>query len=363
MGSAWAAKQDPYDRALYSVNFDGSHLKRLTPEVGDHYISVAQRGDGVPSDDSGRFSPSGHYFVDTFSSPNEPPVFVVREEKGGLIRRLETADISLLEKGGYVPVEPFQVLAADGKTAIFGNLFRPSGFDPAGKYPVIDSLYPGPSATRTKKTYLESLFDPYETQSLAELGFIVITIDGRGTPLRPKGFSDESYGHLELASNLDDHLAALTELAHRYPSLDLTHVGVDGVSAGGYAAARALLQYPNFFKVGVASEGYHDPRLMLSAWADTYMGQADEAAFMSASNLSIASNLQGHLLLMHGELDRTVPARATFALADHLFEAHRDFELLVVPNTDHGTAFSSPYFLERKWAFFVHYLSESAGPT
>jgi dipeptidyl-peptidase 4 len=360
MASGRESGRDPYQQYLYSAGLDGSDVRLLTPEEGNHDLP-AMSGWSTSADfvrsrtEAQRFASSGRYFVDSYSQPHRPPVFVVRSADGRLISRLEQADITKLLAGGYTPPEPFQVLAADGKTFIYGTLFRPSNFDPARSYPVIDSMYPGPQGIRTQKGYTGAVFDVLEAQSLAELGFIVITIDGRGTSYRSKAFADHSYGALAKASDLDDHVAGLRELARRYPYLDLSRVGADGVSAGGYAAARALLTHPDFYKVAVAAEGGHDNRAYISVWGETYIGPFDASAYEAASNLPLVGNLRGKLLLMHGEMDDNVSPALTLKLVNALIAANKDFELLVLPNADHG-AFTSRYFIRRKWDYFVRLL-------
>jgi dipeptidyl aminopeptidase/acylaminoacyl peptidase len=345
---------DPYQQSLYAIRFDGTGLQRLTPEQADHKW--------VPAPGTSRFSPSGRYFVDGYSRPDLPPTWVLRKSDGALIRELERADISRLREGGYVPVEPFQVTAADGKTALYGNLFRPSTFDPSRRYPVIDASYPGPQTIRSGKSFTTALFHRFEAQSLAELGFIVVTIDGRGTPNRSRAFLDYSYGRLDKASDLEDHIAGLRQLATRYPFLDLDHVGIDGVSAGGFLAALALLRHPGFYKVGVSAEGNHDPRGYLAAWGDTYIGPSAADAYETSVTPQLAENLQGKLLLIHGELDDNVPPALTLRLADALIEANKDFDLIVLPNADHTAYFTSPYLIRRKWDYFVRHLLGAEPP-
>ena len=223
-----------------------------------------------------RFSPSGRYFVDSYSRPNTAPVFVLRTAAGRLIKKLEEADLAKLVAGGYTPVEPFQVLQPMARRRSTAILYRPSNFDPNKRYPVIDSIYPGPMDTRMGKEFrrvrCSAPLTPFNTQSLAELGFIVVTIDGRGTALRSKAFLDYAYGHMEKASDLEDHIAGLRQLAARYPSMDLDRVGADGISGGGYATAHALLAYPDFYKVGVSASGNQDQRGYISAWGEMYLG-------------------------------------------------------------------------------------------
>jgi dipeptidyl-peptidase-4 len=363
--------RDPNEVVLYRVHFDGSGLRILTPEDGDHELphglGVLKLPDAIVSDaERLRFSASGRYFVDTYSRPNTAPAFVVRTASGRLIKKLEEADLSKLIAGGYTPVEPFKVTAADGVTPIYGNLYRPSNFDPGKRYPIIDSIYPGPMDTRVGKNFGQALFgtfDSFQAQSLAELGFIVVTIDGRGTALRSKAFMDYAYGHMERASDLEDHIAGMRQLAARYSYMDLDRVGAEGISGGGYATAHALLAYPDFYKVGVSSSGNQEQRAYISGWGEMYLGpqKENEAAYLAAANSTLAGNLKGKLLLIHGDMDENVSPTLTLKLADALIKANKDFDLLYMPNEGHGAALS-PYAVRREWDYFVRNLLGAEPP-
>lgn len=359
--SGRAQGRDPYEQRLYRIGFDGRGLELLTPEEAEHDFTLPdaeEEGEdpGTIEAARGRFSPSGRYFLDSFSRPELPPVLVLRECDGRLIRKLEEADISKLQAEGYTPVEPFQALAADGKTPIYGNLYRPSRFDPSRKYPVIDANYPGPQGCRTVKNFMAAVFDEEEAQAIAELGFIVVTIDGRGTPHRAMLFTEHAYGHLDKASDLEDHLAAFRQLAERYPYMDLERVGIYGISGGGFRAAQAILRYPDFYKVAVSSEGNHEQRGYSCTWGETYVGPVGDNDYSTSATWPYAGNLKGKLLLMHGELDDNVPPMLTMRLVDALIKANKDFDLLILPNENHATAFKSPYFIRRKWDHFVRHL-------
>ncbi len=355
---------EPYQQYLYRIRFDGSELRLLTPETAEH------RGGGVPGDfweaqlptpETDRLSPSGRYFIDNYSRPDLPPVFVLRTTGGRLVKKLETADISRLRAGGYTAIEPFRAVAADGRTAIYGNVLRPSTFSPDRKYPVIDAIYPGPQIIRTRKSFSLATFDSLEAQSLAELGFIVITVDGRGTPHRSREFSSYAYGRLDKSSDLEDHIAAIRQLAGRYPYMDLERVGIDGHSGGGYAATHALLAYPEFYKVAVAAAGNQDQRVGYSHWGETYIGPMDESRYLAAANTPLAKNLKGKLLLAHGEMDDNVSPALTLKLVDALIRENKDFDLLVVPNVNHLIRYSG-YFIRRKWDYFVRNLQGTEPP-
>jgi dipeptidyl-peptidase-4 len=361
------AGRDPYEQRLYSIGFDGSALVLLTPEPADHswpFFSFGPAHDDplAPEAQKAQFSMSGRYFIDHYSRPDLPPVMMLKAADGRTVLKVEEADISELRAGGYTPIEPFMVMAADGRTPIFGNIFRPSKFDPQLRYPIIDASYPGPQAIRTAKRFTAAAFDVLEAQSLAELGFIVITLDGRGTPHRSKAFLDHSYGRLDRASDLEDHIAGIRQLARRYPYMDISRVGIDGASGGGAAAVRAILSYPNFYKVAVAAEGNQDQRSYLASWGDTYMGPAKRGDYQAASTLPLAKDLTGKLLLMHGELDDNVPPSSTLQLVDALVKANKDFDLLILPNANHMAFATSTYFIRRKWDYFVRHLLQAEPP-
>jgi dipeptidyl-peptidase 4 len=338
--------RNPYLRHLYRISFDGSGAQLLTPENADHATA---------------FDPSGRYFVDVHSRPDLPPVSVLRASDGRLIAQLETADVTRLQQEGFAMPELFEAVAADGKTPIYGVILRPSNFDPGLKYPVIDSVYPGPQVTRAQHSFAATVFDSQGAAALAELGFVVVTLDGRGTPLRSKAFLNDSYGRLGAAGNLADHVAVIRQLAQRHPWMSLQQVGVSGYSGGGFAALRAMLDYPEFYKVGVAASGNHDQRGYLAVWGETYNGPDDGKNYLAAANAPLAANLRGKLLLMHGGADDNVHPALTMQVAQALIEANRDFELLVVPKAGHDL-FSHAYPIRRQWDFFVRHLMGAEPP-
>jgi dipeptidyl-peptidase 4 len=361
--------RDPYFRHFYRINLDGSGLTLLTPEDAEHQVNIL--GDAMfaltapdPLARDGEMlgiAPSGKYFIDTYSRPDLPPVTVLRAIDGRLVATLETADISPLTQGGFTLPERFQAVAADGKTAIYGNILRPSRFDPKKKYPVIDAIYPGPQIPRSWRNFTLAVFDPLGAQAVAELGFIVVTVDGRGTPLRSREFLNASYGKLGTAGNLEDHIAALRQLARRHPSMDLDRVGIFGQSGGGFAAARAILAHGDFYKVAVSAAGNHDQRGYIPVWGETYLGADDGKNYLDAANTPLAGKLQGKLLLMHGEMDDNVHPALTMQLVDALIKANKDFDLLIVPNVAHGIM-SNPYALRRQWDYFVRHLLGATPP-
>jgi dipeptidyl-peptidase 4 len=363
------AGEDPYQQHLYVVNLDGSGLRLLTPENADHEIRRAAPEiyrnllPGMPASSEESFSPSGRYFVETYSRPDLPSITVLRTAAGRLITTLERADTSALD--GLKLPEPFNVLAADGRTRLYGTIFRPSDLDPGRKYPIIDVIYGGPQHIVTQKSFRAALFAVYSTpQALAELGFIVITIDGRGTPSRSKSFHDESYGNLHQAGNLEDHMAGVRQLAARYPYIDVERVGITGGSGGGFASTRAILAYPDFYKVAVSFAGNHDQRGYLLAWGPTYQGLYQGANYDAQINARLAPNLKGKLLLVHGDMDDNVHPALTLQVADALIKANKDFDLLLMPGFDHRSMLgaTATYFQRRQWDYFVRHLLGAEPP-
>lgn len=356
--------RNPYLRHLYSVKFDGSGLRLLTPEDGDHRIVRASSNPidpSAPKPEQLSFSPSGRFFVDTYSRVDLPPTTVVRDAGGRLISTIERADISALQAGGFRAPESFSVLAADGATRLYGVLYRPSNFDPGRRYPVLDAIYPGPQRIGTYHGFMDALFSVSDMQCLAELGFIVVTMDARGTPLRSKAFLDYTYGRMGRAG-LEDHVAALKQLASRYPYIDLDRAGIYGHSAGGFAAARAIFTYPDFFKVAVASSGTHNLQTYYPGWGGTFQGPYTRESYAEADNNLVAANLKGKLLLMHGELDDNVNPALTMQLVAALIRANRDFDMLIVPNAGHLFEGSEAYFARRRWDYFVEHLAGATPP-
>ncbi|MCP5067652.1 MAG: prolyl oligopeptidase family serine peptidase [bacterium] len=366
--------RDPYLRHIYRVDLDGSDLRLLAPEDGDHQVSlppandivalaqVALRG-GAPG--AAGFSPSGHYFIDTWSRLDAPSVSVLRSADGELIRTLEMTDVSALLDEGWRWPEPFQVKARDGERDVFGAIHRPSHFDAEQRYPVIDLIYPGPQVIRTpKRSFPAEPFDLFNytfPQTLAELGFVVVTLDGLGTPLRSRAFREAYYGRMEDAGGLEDHIAGLRQLGERHPWMDLDRVGITGHSGGGFASTRAVLAHPDFYKVAVSSAGNHDQRGYMSYWGEKYQGLADasedsEDGYQAQANARLAENLQGKLLLIAGDMDDNVHPALTLQVANALVAANKDFDFLLLPNRNHQTSLLDPYALRRLWDYFVRHL-------
>lgn len=331
-----------YYAHLYRVGFDGSGLTLLTPEDANHRIT---------------FSPSGKYFVDTYSRIEEPPVTVLRSAADGkIIRTLETADISRLKEIGWQPGQVFTVKARDGVTDLHGVIWFPTNLDPSKKYPVIEYIYPGPQVGSVGQWAFTT---GGEHRAMAELGFVVVQLDHMGTPLRSKAFHDNYYGNF-IDNGLPDHIAALKQLGARYSFMDLDRVGIWGHSGGGFASTDAVLRYPEFYKVAVSGAGNHDNRSYNIYWAEKYQGLLKRDTvrktdnFEASANKTYAKNLQGKLLLMHGDMDDNVHPAMTIQVVDELIKANKDFDLIIAPNRAHSL--NEPYFIRRRWDYFVRHL-------
>jgi dipeptidyl aminopeptidase/acylaminoacyl peptidase len=337
------AGRDPYFAALYRVNFDGTGVKLLTPEDANHEVTMA---------------PNGRSFVDVASTPTTPQTTVVRDGDGSVVMEVARQDISGLRKIGWKPLTPITVKARDGKTDLYGFLFKPSNFDPTKRYPVIDHVYPGPQTGSCGGRGFAAAHKDME--SLAELGFIVVCVDGMGTPDRSKSFHDALYGDLS-DNTIPDQIAGIKQLAAKYSWIDAGRVGIYGHSGGGAATAAAMFHFPDFFKVGVSESGNHDNRVYEDDWAEKWTGLLKTnpdgtTSYDSQANQNFAKNLKGHLLLIHGTMDDNVPPNNTLLVVDALIKANKDFDLLLVPNAGHSYGVATPYVTRRRWDYFVRYL-------
>lgn len=337
LASGREKNEDPYLTHLYRVNLDGSGLTLLTPENASHTVIV---------------SPDGEYFVDNYSRVDLPGESVLRRSKDGSeIRVLEKTDVSELSKTGWKSPEPFEGKALDGSTDLYGVIVRPSNFDPSKKYPIVEQVYTGPQGFFVPKSFGAAL----RLQSMAELGFVVVMVDGRGTTGRSRAFHEFSYHNL--GGSFADHVAMIKQMAAKYPYMDITRVGIYGTSAGGYGSAHAILQFPDFYKVCVSTSGDHDPRLDKAWWNEQYQGYPVGKDYEEQSNVTMADRLKGHLLLIHGDIDNNVNPVETMRLVDALMTANKNFDMLYVPNMFHGD--SGPHALyvsRRRWDYFVQYL-------
>ena len=329
--------QDPYHVHFARINFDGSGLTLLTEGDGTHMLDR---------------SPSGKFYIDSYSRVDQAPVHELRRSSDGkLICALERADISQLEAvAGWATPQRFVAKGRDGETDIYGIIIRPSNFEPGKKYPVIEKIYAGPHGQFVPKE-----FSPYfHAQSVAEHGFILVQIDGMGTNFRSKAFHDVCWRNL-MDSGFPDRIAWLKAAAGTHPELDLTRVGIFGGSAGGQSTLAGMLNFPEFYKVGVSDCGCHDNRMDKIWWNEAWMGWPIGEHYAANSNVTHAHKLRGKLLLTVGELDRNVDPASTMQVVDALIRADRDFDMIVVPGAGHGIG-ESPYMSRRRIQYFIEHL-------
>jgi dipeptidyl aminopeptidase/acylaminoacyl peptidase len=343
------AGRDPYFVHYYKAGLDGGEVQLLTPEDATHAVTV--------SDD-------GKHFVDVYSTTIAPPVAVLRDADGQQVAELARADIARLKATGWVPPEDIVVKARDGKTDLYGLLFKPSNFDANSKYPIVTYIYPGPQVGSVgRRGFTPSRADH---QALAELGFVVIAVDGMGTPLRSKSFQDAWYG--DMADNtLPDQVAALKQLAAKHAWIDATRAGMWGHSGGGNATATAMFKYPDVYKVGIAESGNHDNLTYEDDWAERYHGLLEKkkdgsSNYTGQDNAAHAGNLTGKLFLIHGMMDDNVPPQSTLLVVDALVKANKDFDLLMLPHARHGFGKDGYYVTRRRWDYFVQHLLGATPP-
>jgi len=353
--------RDPYYRDLVRVNIDSGELTTIASS--DHEIwAFTQKNFSADlivefgmeiNDKACAISESGHFALVNRSRVDEAPVTILFDRDGNEVLEVETADISGLPANWQWP-EPVKLLAADGKTDIYGVVYRPSDFSPAKSYPIIDYAFKSPEYPYAAKGSFASgllLGIPYlDAMAIAELGFIVVQIDGRGLPYRSKAFQDESYGRIGLVSNLDDHVAGIKQLAERFPYIDLDKVGIDSNLAGmgGLGAVEGLLGYPDFYKVGVTGCISDSRFLGGQMWGEKFEGLSNAEGFDS-----LAENFQGNLLIIHGMLDRYAAPAGAFSLIESLYKANKDPDMVLLPNHSH---LMDTYFVRRGWDYFVKHL-------
>jgi dipeptidyl-peptidase 4 len=331
--------RNPYYSHLYKLNIADNSVELLTPENVHHDISV---------------SPDGAYFTDNRSTLNQPTTTVLKNYFGKTLDlTLAKADMSSLDSLNYPLAESFTALARDGATTIYGAIWKPSSFDATKKYPIIDQSYTGPHTFMYPRNFVTSL--SRSNQALAELGFIVVAVDGLGTAGRSKAFHNVSYKNM--GKNLEDHRLAILQLGRKYTWIDTTKVGIFGHSAGGFDAGHAMLEYPDFYKVAVASSADHDFRMEKDWWPEMYMGWPVDSSYHKVSNITMAGNLKGKLLITHGGIDENVNPSATFKLAEALIKNNKEFDMLILPSQQHGyQGIYNDYFTKKRWNYFVEHL-------
>lgn len=335
--------QDPYYNHFARVNLDGTGLVILTQANGYHSGRATKN-----NKTSIRFSPDERWFLDVYSRVDLPPVTELRRTSdGALVCELERGDASQLAATGWRAPEPFSAKGRDGATDIHGVIFRPTNFDPSKKYPMIEQIYAGPHGYFVPKEWSASM----RPQSLAELGFIVVQIDGMGTNWRSRAFHDVAWKNLK-DGGFPDRIAWMRAAATKYPYMDLSRVGIYGGSAGGQNALAALLHHGDFYKAGASDCGCHDNRMDKIWWNEAWMGWPVGQEYADNSNVTHAGKLTGKLLLTVGELDHNVDPASTMQVVNALIKADKDFDLLIVPGADHGAG-ESLYAARRRMDFFV----------
>lgn len=335
--------EDPYLIHYYKINFDGSNLVELTPEEGMHQCW---------------YSSDYKYLVDVYSKVDQAPIAVLRDAKNGKIRmQLDKADISALLANGWKAPEVFSAKGRDGKTDMWGVIYRPSNFDPSKKYPVIEYIYSGPGDQYVPKTF--SSYNWWMT-SLAELGFIVVQVDGMTTSFRSKEFEEVCYKKLKDAG-LPDHIAWIKAAAQKYPYMDIDRVGIFGCSAGGQESTGAVLFHPEFYKAAYSACGCHDNRMDKIWWNELWMGYPVDESYSACSNVDNAHLLSRPLMLVVGELDDNVDPASTMQVANALIKANKDFELVVIPGAHH--TMGEDFGEHKRYDFFVRHLMGITPPS
>ena len=353
-------KGNPYHIYLYKINFDGNKLICLTPERGSHSISS---------------SPNWNYFVTTYSTTNTSPISILKDRNGKNLLQLSSSNTDELIKNGWQEPLEFNVKARHDKTDLFGIMYLPSDYKKNKKYPILNYIYPGPqSGSVGNYSFMVSRKD---FQSLAELGFIVVSVDAMGTPGRSKSFHDAYYGNMG-DNGIPDNIYAIQQLANRYSFMDISKVGIWGHSGGGFASTAAILKYPDFYDVAVSTSGNHDNRNYIADWGEKWHGllkpldlnkkdgkldfDISKSNYDIQANQLLVNNLKGKLLLAHGLLDDNVPPSSTFLVVDALINANKDFDLILFPNKRHSYGNLNNYMMRRKWDYFVKHLKSINPP-
>ncbi len=359
---------DPYYSIFYRTNFDGSNTRIITPEEANHHFSM-------PKTDK-----YANYFVNNYSRVDQAPKAVVRNKDGAVIMDLETMDLSRVKELGWSFPEKFVVKADDGITDLHGVMWKPFDFDSTKQYPIISYVYPGPQTEAVVRDF--TVTARYNT-ALAQLGFVVISVGHRGgSPKRHKYYHTYGYNNLRDYA-LKDDMFAIQQLANRYDYIDINRVGIFGHSGGGFMSTAAMFAYPDFYKAAVSSAGNHDNNIYNKWWGETHHGVKEvkkkiknkemvkdstevkvpeedeyEISFKSKipTNPSIAKNLKGHLMLVHGEIDNNVHPANTMRVAKALMDARKRFDLMIIPNVRHGFSQYSPYFEKMIWYHFSEHL-------
>ncbi len=324
--------EDPYNIHYYRIGFNGKNLVRLTSPGSNHRLL---------------FSPDKQYFLDIYSTVNQLPVSIVgKTSDGKKVMDIEQTDASRYIAAGFSMPEVFHAKGRDGLTDIWGVVFRPSDFDSSKRYPIIENIYAGPQDSFVPKTFSAS----GEMQSMAELGFIVVQIDGMGTYNRSKAFHDICWKNLGDAG-FPDRILWMRALADEYPQADTSRIGLYGTSAGGQNSLGGLLFHPEWYQAAVSACGCHDNRVDKQWWNEQWMGYPVGKHYDDQSNITNAHKLKGNLLLIVGEADQNVPPESTYRVVDALIKAKKTFEFLTIPGMGHSDG--GPYGRVKKRDFFV----------
>lgn len=350
----------PYYSHYYGIHFDGSGQRTLTPEEANHSFSM---------------SDTRNYFVQNYSRADLPPRAVLKESDGRHLLDLEETDMSQMVEAGYNPPENFTVKAADGKTDLYGVMWKPADFDSTQSYPVISYVYPGPQVEPYPRGFSIS-GTAARAHALSQVGFVVVAMGNRGgSPLRDKWYHNFGYGNLRDYA-LADNRYGIEQLAGTHNYLDLNRVGIYGHSGGGFMSTAALLTYPDFYKVAVSSAGNHDNNVYNIWWSEVHHGvdaktdtvsvengdgeeeKQERTTFSSEipKNQDLAENLTGRLLLVHGEMDNNVHPANTYRMADALIKAGKRFDMMIFPESRHGFGRYSDYFERMLWDYFAEHL-------
>ncbi|HEX9699688.1 MAG TPA: DPP IV N-terminal domain-containing protein [Acidobacteriota bacterium] len=327
--------QDPYFEHYYRIDFDGNGLTALTDADANHTVAL---------------SPDKQYYVDRYSRVDMAPVMELRRTADqSLVMELARGDVSALVAAGWQAPEAFTAKGRDGSTDIWGVIFRPSNFDPERVYPVIENIYAGPHSSFVPKSFQE--FNGM--REIAELGFIVVQIDGMGTSNRSKAFHDVAWMNLKDAG-FPDRILWHQAVAARYPYYDISRVGIYGTSAGGQSSLGGLLFHPDFYDVAVSAVGCHDNRMDKIWWNEQWMGWPIGPHYAESSNVDNAWRLEGNVLLIVGELDTNVDPASTMQVVNALIEADKPFDLLVIPGAGHTSG--GDYGQHKRYDYFVEHL-------
>lgn len=338
--------EDIYRETICKVCIDSGEITRITDDNLDHRVVMKPTSfDTHP------------WFVDAASTVSNPTHYTVRSWNGDVLADLGSIDTSKLEATGWQAPQRFRVKAVDGVTDIYGTLFYPPDFDAAETYPVIDHVYPGPQIHRSVPYFEGDEVEPY-----AALGMIGVTIDGRGTPMRKRSFFDESWRNAGAGSGLEDHVVAIRELAKTRSWINVDNVAIHGRSAGGFATARAMELFPDFFKVGIAAAGRFEGRMVMAMIMEMYDDPYDAESWKRASAIEYGGDITGKFLIVHGEMDFDCTIHHAYRLIDRMIDANRDFDLLVIPGDDHVFSNRGNYVERRIWDYLTEHVLHANPP-